>query len=238
MLIYDLGIIDYEEAYSLQKLAAWQVQRGGEDMLFLLEHTPTVSLGRNKGSQKLPANFSPESLGATIVQSSRGGDVTCHFPGQLVVYPIIKLQRIKMGVRSFVFELEESIIRLLAGIGLETSRREGYPGVWVNTAGARPRKIASLGIAVKHSVSMHGLAINVARNMPLFEAIPPCGLSGIEASSIAGELGLEKISMQEIKSNFLQVFQDVFDCTVSISDIERVQNLQALYEKFECKTSS
>lgn len=228
MLVYDLGVIDYNQAVALQERAVRAVRQGGEDMLFLLEHTPTVSLGRNRGGETLPSGFVPEHMNARVVQSSRGGDITCHFPGQLVVYPIMNLQRRKAGVRRFVFDLEEVIIGLLAGMGIKTARREGYPGVWVDTS-----KVASLGIAVKHHVTMHGLSINVDRNMPLFEAIPPCGLHGVQACSIAGELGVDRVPMQRVKNDFLRVFQDVFSSSMSASDGERIYDLEDLGRKLD-----
>lgn len=232
MFVYDLGLIDYNKAFFLQERAIRTVLQGGEDMLFLLEHPPTVSLGRNQGKKVLPTDFALDQVNATVVRSTRGGDITCHFPGQLVAYPIMNLHKRKTGVRQFVFDLEEVIIRLLAGMGLEAMRRTGYPGVWRGMS-----KIGSLGIAVKHHVTMHGLSINVDRNMPLFEAIPPCGLKGIQAVSIAGELGLPMLDMQRIKNSFLQAFQGVFFSSMSVSDIEQIHGLDQLCEDLEFETN-
>lgn len=204
MFVYDLQCIDYQEAFALQCKAQTTVQTGHRDILFLLEHPPTVSLGRNHGTENLPESFRAEEHHSTIIQSTRGGDVTCHFPGQLVAYPIINLKKRSGGLRRFVHELEEAIISMLTSLGISSDRKPGFPGVWVGD-----RKIASLGLAVKHHVTMHGVSINVHRDLSLFNHISPCGLVGVKATSIQAERADAPRTVQEAKKLFLQAFCSV-----------------------------
>jgi lipoate-protein ligase B len=224
MLIYDLGTIDYEAAFALQLRAQKAVQDGCEDCLFVLEHTPTVTLGRNQGRAILPAATELERCRAQVVKSSRGGNITCHFPGQLVAYPMVNLKKRPGGLRRFVHDLEESIITTLAALGLNSERRPGFPGVWVGM-----KKIASLGLAFSRHVSIHGLAINIQREMPLFELIPPCGTPWVKAVSVAEELNRPPVDMREAKPLFLKSFQAVFADLMTIEDIERTENLEELH---------
>lgn len=204
MLVYDLHCIGYEEAFALQCKAQTAVQTGRTDMLFLLEHPPTVSLGRNHGTENLPESFRAGDHHSTIIQSTRGGDVTCHFPGQLVAYPIINLKQRSGGVRRFVHDLEEAVVTMLADLGIPSGRKPGFPGVWV-----KGRKIASLGIALKRYVTTHGVSINVHRDLMLFNHIPPCGLAGVQATSIQAELDDASLTVQKTKKRFLQAFCSV-----------------------------
>lgn len=186
MKIFDLGIINYSSALRLQEKAQAFVQAGGEDMLFLLEHTPTVSIGKNFGAENVPRNLSDIWNGhVEIVHSTRGGNITCHFPGQLVAYPVINLQKYGLGLRRYVYALEEAIIQTLAEFSVQGTRREGFPGVWTGA-----EKIASLGLAVSHHVTMHGMALNVDEDISLFNIISPCGL-GVSATSVARVLAAQ-----------------------------------------------
>jgi lipoyl(octanoyl) transferase len=131
--ILDLGQIGYAEAMDRQEEAAQRVLSGGEESLFLLEHPPLITYGRNGGKENLP--LSPDyfaALGIEIVQTDRGGNITCHFPGQLVAYPVMRLNRRPGGLRTFFADLEESVIRTLAVYNLAAKRRAGHPGVWIN----------------------------------------------------------------------------------------------------------
>ncbi len=159
MLAFDLDRIGYLDAFALQeRVLAW-VQAGGDDVLLVLEHPPTVSVGKNSGAENVPPHLESLCKGhVDVVRSTRGGNVTCHFPGQLVAYPVIDLKKRSGGIRAYVHDLEEAAIRMLQHFGVTAARREGFPGVW--TGG---RKIASLGIAVKKYVTMHGLALNLPK---------------------------------------------------------------------------
>ena len=209
--IFDLGLVSYADACSLQEDAGRHVLETGEGSLFLLEHPPVITFGRNGGEENLPiARDLFESRGVELVHSTRGGNITCHFPGQLVAYPVMRLDRRPGGLRRFFAELEEAVIRTLARFGLPAARMDNRPGVWVED-----RKICSIGIAVKRWVSSHGLSLNIADDLSLFELVTPCGLPGVKATSLHRELGDDSTSMAEVKKVFLQEFLGVFHLQVA-----------------------
>lgn len=207
MIIQDLGLIAYQEAAALQNEAAASVRAGGEERLFLLEHLPVITFGRNGGEENLPlprAFF--ESRGVSLVASSRGGNITCHFPGQLVAYPIMRVDKRPGGLRAFFHDLEEAVIRTLEHCGIKAARAEGRPGVWLEN-----RKICSIGIAVKQWVTSHGLALNVSRDLSLFNMVAPCGLPDASATSIHRELDADSPPMEQVKEIFSREFQSLFE---------------------------
>lgn len=210
MVAVDLGCISYSEAFTLQTQAYDAVKDGFEDTVFFLEHLPTVSIGKHFGKENVPDFLHDTWHGyLDIVQSTRGGNITCHFPGQLVVYPILNIRGRKGGLRQYVYDLEETVIRVLARFDVGAQRLEGFPGVWTGE-----KKIASLGLAVSHHITMHGVALNVAENLSLFNIISPCGLN-VEATSLALQLRGKAPAMDTVKSVFLEEFLMVFGLGVS-----------------------
>ena len=207
MYAFDLGCIAYQRAFEIQQLAQAFVLHGGDDILLLLEHPPTVTMGKNSGQENLPPNLTALWGSAVdVVRSTRGGNITCHFPGQLVAYPIINLKKRTGGVRAYVHNVEETAIRTVRQFGIEAARKPGFPGVWVGNS-----KIASLGIAVQRHVTLHGLAMNVARDLSLFNIITPCGLDGVTATSVQREQTGPTASMPAVKNSFLEAFCEVFE---------------------------
>ncbi|XPV75360.1 MAG: lipoyl(octanoyl) transferase LipB [Desulfovibrio sp.] len=212
MEIIDLGLIPYKDAEQIQLKKLKEVQDGtSPSTLFLLEHPKVITLGRQGGAENL--HVTEEFLNAQeieLVQSTRGGNITCHYPGQLVAYPVIKVEKRKGGIRQFFYDMEEATICTLREFGIEAIRREGYPGVWADGQ----RKIASTGIGVKRWVTYHGLALNVSRDVTLFELITLCGINGAMPTSME----LEKlhttqdvsITVEEVKDVFKKEFQRVF----------------------------
>ena len=207
MQIIDLGLIPYGEAEQKQAEAVAAVQAGEEETLFLLEHPPVITFGRNGGEENLPfgrAFF--EVRGVDVVRTTRGGNITCHFPGQLVAYPVMRVSKRPGGLKQFFFDMEESVIRTLADFGFSAERMQGRPGVWVGE-----RKICSTGIAVKHWITCHGLSLNVAADLSLFDQVTPCGLPGVSATSVHRELGNGLVSMDMVKAGFIKNFTEVFN---------------------------
>lgn len=180
-----LGTVDYTTALDLQRRLC-QERRDGvrtEDLLLLLQHPPVVTLGRGTRATSLPQ--SPELLrarGFTVVEVERGGDVTVHGPGQLVGYPIFDLAHHRRDLHWYLRTLETMLIDALAPLGIVGRRRDGLTGVWVGE-----RKIASIGVHVKQWVTFHGFALNVTTDLRLFDPIVPCGIAGVEMTSIARE---------------------------------------------------
>ena len=206
----DLGLIPFAKALAIQEEAVREVQEGGRERLFILEHTPVVTFGRHGGEAFL--RLSPEELrrrGVDVAKASRGGSVTCHFPGQAVLYPVMRLSGRPGGLKSFFHMLEQSAIDALARFGVDAGRYPGRPGVW-----AGPRKIASCGVGVKRWVSYHGLAVNVGEDLSLFEEMTACGLPGVEMTSLAREMRranrpAQGITMQRVKDVLVESFREL-----------------------------
>jgi len=186
-----LGRVPYREAWSLQhelvdRRAAGEIA----DTLLLLEHPAVLTLGRHADETHILA--SPEELVARAIEAvrvERGGEVTYHGPGQLVAYPIMALSRRGLLLRPFVRALEGAMIETCAELGVAAGRRDGHPGCWCDPDGARPRKIGALGVRVERGVTYHGIALNVDPDLRDFELIDPCGMPGVESTSIAREAG-------------------------------------------------
>lgn len=187
LAVLTLGRVPYAKAHELQQVLREERIAGrlDQDVLLLLEHEPTVTLGRGTRATSLP--LPPEELlrrGLTVMEVERGGDVTWHGPGQLVGYPIIDLNQHRPDLHWYLRQLEEGLIGALLTIGIQAERRPGLTGVW--TSG---RKIASLGVHVRHWVTTHGFALNVTNELSDFGLIVPCGIAGVEMTTVAREVG-------------------------------------------------
>ncbi len=179
-----LGRRSYEEGLQLQeKLVAQKIDGDKKNYLLLLEHEPVYTIGRTLDTSSLGNKELPHPLH----RIGRGGQATYHGPGQLVAYPIIDLSLVGRDLHRYLRVLEEVVIQTLSIYGLEGTRREGMTGVWI-----ADRKIASLGVGVKKWISFHGLALNVCGDLAPFQEITPCGLTGVEMTSIKQELNKSK----------------------------------------------
>ena len=184
------GIVDYSRAQAAQRLLA-ERRRAGKlpDLLWLLEHPPTITWGSAGGSGH--SLFPREELarrGYQLVASERGGDATCHEPGQLVAYPIVSLEgHLGRDLHDYLRRLEEALIQLLRSLGLESARWPGRTGVWLLDEPSR--KIAAIGVRAKGWVASHGFALNVHNTLEGFGLIVPCGLRDAGVTSLARELG-------------------------------------------------
>ena len=173
------GRVDYEPAIAWQETLVARCLAGGAEALLLLEHPPVYTLGR--GADPVYLRLAA-GTGAPIVRTHRGGQVTYHGPGQLVGYPILDLRRRRPDVRWYLRSLEGVLIDALGDLGIAAGRREGFTGVWVG-----PRKIASIGVALRRWVSWHGFALNVGADLSGFDAITPCGIADVQMTSVARE---------------------------------------------------
>lgn len=174
LIVRDLGRRPYEPVW--QQMRAFTDARNDAtpDELWLVEHEPVFTQGLAGKAEHV---LNPG--GIPVVQTDRGGQVTYHGPGQVVIYPLLDLKRRALGVRCLVHELEQAVIDLLGGLGIEADRRDGAPGVYV--AGA---KIASIGLKVRQQCSYHGLAFNVAMDLSPFSLINPCGFAGMPMTQL------------------------------------------------------
>jgi lipoate-protein ligase B len=181
-----LGVVPYPISLAIQRRLAEERAAGlRPDTLLLLEHPPTITLGRRAGQEDLL--WGAERLvgaGIVIARAGRGGRATYHGPGQLVGYAISRLSRHGRGVRRFVAQMETVLLDVAQGFGVTASRRAGHPGVWV-----RDRKLASIGIEVRRGISRHGFALNVDVDLRPFGAIVPCGVPGLEVTDLTREAG-------------------------------------------------
>ena len=211
MRIIDLGITTYAHGEAVQNEAHAEVLAGGEEQLILARFKPVVTLGRNAGTQSL--HTPPELLqknGIDFYRASRGGDVTCHFPDQTAMYPIVRVDTWKGGLHGYFNSLEECIIQVLSLHGLAGERVEGRPGVWIGG-----RKIGSMGIAVKRWVARHGLSLNVGPDLSVFSHMTPCGLAGVEPTSMALELARKGTKKQtealikQVQDELIQIWQGI-----------------------------
>ena len=204
--IVDLGLVDYGKAWELQR-QLWLRRAEGElpDLLLLLEHPHVITLGRRGNRSFLIA--SPEELekrNVPLFHVERGGDVTYHGPGQLVGYPILSLKEYGYRLVRYVSQLEEVLIHVLEDFGIEGKRDALNRGVWVGR-----EKIASIGVAIKHWVSLHGFALNYDTDLNYFDMIHPCGLEGVRMTSMGKVLG-EKISRKELMEKVCFYFKQIF----------------------------
>jgi lipoyl(octanoyl) transferase len=202
MIYYkDLGRMEYLAALELQeKLVALKQRETFADVLLFVEHPHVYTLGRGGNEANVLA-----AQEVPVHRTSRGGDVTYHGPGQLVVYPIIDLRsKLRKDVHRYVRNLELSAIRTLKEYRLEGARRPPFTGIWIEE-----RKIAAIGIAVRRGITFHGLALNVNTDLSYFNRIIPCGLSWADVTSMTRELGTNQ-NLAEVRDRFLHNFAEIF----------------------------
>jgi lipoyl(octanoyl) transferase len=203
--LVNLGIVDYREALDLQRSLAAEVAEGTRtDTVLLLEHPPTVTLGRRTEDGEVHI---PDGAEVDVVEVDRGGKSTYHAPGQLVCYPILDLTRHGQDVKRYCRQLEDALMRTTAAFDIHSTRIEGLTGVWLESP---PRKIASIGIHLTRWVSTHGYALNVDLDpAPFTDWITACGLDGYQFTTMAHELGRE-LSVDDIRPAAAQALADVF----------------------------
>lgn len=160
----------------------------GDDYLITVTHQPVYTLGRHADPSNVLRREWLAARGAEVVEIDRGGDVTFHGPGQLVVYPIIDLQSRGMGIKTYVNLLEEAVIRTVGEYGIEAGRIDGATGVWIGCGTPAERKICAIGLRCSRFITMHGLALNVSTDLTWFSAINPCGFTDKGVTTLYREL--------------------------------------------------
>jgi lipoyl(octanoyl) transferase len=209
----DLGFIDYKVAWDLQK-STFELRHNKKlpDIIFLLEHPHTYTLGKTADKKHLIGSddFLSENK-ISVYDIDRGGDITYHGPGQIVGYPIIDLNEWQNDTHKYLRALEEVIIRTCSYYNIIGTRVPKYTGVWIED-----RKIAAIGIKVSRWITMHGFAFNINTDLSLFSGIIPCGISDKEVTSLQKETG-RKMDIQEVKSLLVKNFKEVFSYDVLMS---------------------
>lgn len=220
----DLGLIPYAEAYALQKRIVAARKLGAMlDVLLFCEHPHVITQGRNGKREHLLASESVlRQKGVEFFETSRGGDVTYHGPGQIVAYPILNLGAIRRDVVWYVRMLEEAMIRATAEFGIAAGREAGKTGVWVGE-GKTSEKLAAIGVHISRWVTSHGLAYNVSTDLRNFDLIVPCGIADRKATSLEKLLG-RSVKLDEVKPKLAAHLAEAFG--LELQRIDRAELLE------------
>lgn len=216
--VIDFGLRDYKDVLTMQQNLFEQLvnekitNKKGKEYLLIGEHFPVITLGRRANEKNIL--ISEEILknnGIDIYHIGRGGDVTYHCPGQLIVYPILDLTRHRLGVKDYVDFLEETVIRLIKRYKIKGEKVEGATGVWIEKGAKEERKICAIGIKCSHFCTMHGLALNVTSDLSGFSFINPCGFHDKGVTSMERETSItfeegKELDMKKIKKEFTEIF--------------------------------
>jgi lipoyl(octanoyl) transferase len=214
--VHDLGLMEYDAAYAFQRDAARRRISGEleNDLLIFVQHPPVITLGRSTKPGNLLAT--PEYLasqGIALREVERGGDVTVHEPGQLVMYPIIDLKQHREDLHWYLRQLEDVVIRALASLGIDSGRSPGQTGVW-----REGRKLASIGVHVKQWVTWHGVALNVENDLSTFAHVVPCGIDQVEMTTVVQEartLGTLPQSLERVRDSILVAFAETLQLEIA-----------------------
>lgn len=203
MIVRDLGVQPYDETWRAMQAYTDQRDSASEDELWLVEHPPVYTLGKNSRPEHVQ-----DAGDIPLIQSDRGGQVTYHGPGQLVVYVLLDIQRMKLGVRELVSRLENSVIDLLGDYEIRAESKRDAPGVYVEG-----RKIAALGLRVRKGCCFHGLAFNVDMDLEPFSRIDPCGFPGLHVTQLVNLLrpGSENVTLATVKQRLVNKLKQRLD---------------------------
>ncbi len=227
-LSLDFERVDYRHTWDLQEKLI-MARRAGilhNDIVLFLEHDSVFTLGRRGGREcMLVSDAFLENAGIPIIQVERGGNITYHGPGHLVVYPIVDLQTAKIKVVDFVNALEEVMLQTAAVIGIPAERNDANRGIWVGS-----KKMGSIGIAVRRGISFHGLALNVQTDLAPFSWIQPCGLQNVAMTSMQQECA-QTLSMHQVRKVLKKQFEVVFGITLvktTRADLDSILDISTL----------
>jgi lipoyl(octanoyl) transferase len=219
----DLGLRDYKETWDYQaeihqKVLASKAAGKPINYLIFVEHPHVYTLGRSgKENNLLIRGPLLKKIEASFYKTDRGGDITYHGPGQIVGYPIFDLESFQMGIKKYIYSIEQVIINTLAGYGMAAMRMNGATGVWLDAADPqKARKICAIGVKVSRAVTMHGFALNVNTDLNYFRYINPCGFIDKGVTSVEKELGTPQ-DMDEVKSIILKNFEHIFEIRILLN---------------------
>ncbi len=209
----DLGLMPYEPAFAIQeRILEARMRDRLPSTIILQENSSVFTIGRTGSRSNILASADElQRLGIEVLEVNRGGDITYHGPGQLIVSPLLYLGDVDLNANQYLHRLEDVLIDLLSTFGIRTYKKKDYPGVWWNQA-----KIGAVGIAVKHGYTFHGFSLNVNLDLAPFNLINPCGVSQMLITSLHQILGHE-IPMAEIKEKLHEIMVETF--SLSIRDV-------------------
>ena len=212
----DWGTIEYNEAWAKQEaLFMGSIQKKSQNLptqnyLVFCEHPHVYTLGKSGDEHNMLLNYIQlQAKNATFVHSNRGGDITYHGPGQVVGYPIFDLANFGLGLKQYIFNIEEAIIKTLSSYNIVSQRLDGSTGVWLDVGKSNCRKICAIGVRSSRFVTMHGFALNVNTDLSYFGHINPCGFVDKGVSSLEKELG-SKVDMEELKYRLRNIIENEF----------------------------
>ncbi|HEY2119567.1 MAG TPA: lipoyl(octanoyl) transferase LipB [Candidatus Acidoferrum sp.] len=234
LLLVDLGLISYTDAFALQeRVVAARKLHTIDDVLLFCQHPHVLTLGRNgKRENLLASDHVLRQKGVEFHATNRGGDITYHGPGQIVGYPILDLSGIKQDVHWYVRTLEEVMIRASADFGITAYRIPGKTGIWVDTL-PHEEKLAAIGVHISRWVTSHGFAYNVATDLRYFDLIVPCGIAERKATSLEKLLD-RAVPLDEVKPRLIQHFAELFGLqprTVSSDELNALLESNVLAEQ-------
>jgi len=212
LLITDLGLLSWSDAYALQQRIVAARKAGAiDDVLLFCEHPHVLTLGRNASQENLLASENVlRQKNVELRETNRGGDITYHGPGQVIGYPILNLDSIRRDVHWYVRTLEEAMIRASADFGITAFRIPGKTGVWVQPPGNLPEeKLAAIGVHISRWVTSHGFAFNVSTDLRYFDLIIPCGIADRKATSLE-KLLHRNVSLDEVKPRLIHHLSELF----------------------------
>lgn len=220
----DLGLFDYKECWDYQEQLFRQIvdqkirnrrQNEGKETsnhFLFVEHPHVYTLGKSGDISNLLLNEEElKKHDAVFYKINRGGDITYHGPGQVVGYPILDLDNFFTDIHNYLRFLEEVIIKTLAEYGLNATRSDGETGVWLDVETPFARKICAMGVRASRWVTMHGFALNVNTNLGYFDHIIPCGIKGKAVTSLHAELGVDNVSISQVKDKIIYHFETLFE---------------------------
>ena len=222
ILFEDLGVSEYKKTWEYQELLMQKViaqklakktrpDAESDNYLLFVEHPHVYTLGKSGDEQNLLLNYIQlQAKDATFFHTDRGGDITYHGPGQLVGYPIFDLENFGIGLRKYIFLLEEAVINVIAEFGLHGSRDDKATGVWLDVGTSQARKICAIGVKSSRFVTMHGFALNVNTDLSYFQHINPCGFTDKGVTSLEKELG-EKQDFDKVKLLMFKSLCNLFE---------------------------
>ena len=222
IIVHDLGLVDYQDALDYQLRLFNQIihtkienrkkntEIETENHLIFVEHPNVYTLGKSGDISNLLLNKNElDDKKIQFFNTNRGGDITCHGPGQIVCYPILDLDNFFTDIHKYLRFLEETIIRTLNDFGIVSARSQNETGVWIDSDLVFSRKICAMGVKASRWVTMHGLALNVNNDLSYFENIIPCGISNKSVTSIYKETGMD-ISLNQVKKTITKHFIEIF----------------------------
>ena len=222
IIVHDLGLVDYQDALDYQLRLFNQIihtkienrkkntQIETENHLIFVEHPNVYTLGKSGDISNLLLNKNElDDKKIQFFNTNRGGDITCHGPGQIVCYPILDLDNFFTDIHKYLRFLEETIIRTLNDFGIVSARSQNETGVWIDSDLVFSRKICAMGVKASRWVTMHGLALNVNNDLSYFENIIPCGISNKSVTSIYKETRMD-ISLNQVKKTITKHFMEIF----------------------------